>query len=72
MTTHEISRSLPFGAITLHRAVRFVEDLGERIAEWRRTRHTVAELRRLSRAQLEDIGLTPGDVDALERTGHLF
>lgn len=69
MTTLKTQTALPFGAITVHRVVRSVESAIERIATWQRTRRTVASLKRLTPAQLEDIGLTPADIDAFARTG---
>ena len=68
-TTRTQTQTLPFGAITVHRAVRAVESVVERVLAWQRTRRTVATLRRLSPAQLEDIGLTQGDIDDFSRTG---
>ncbi len=66
MTETRSAQSVPFGALTVHRAVSAVTALGERFAEWRRARRTLAELERLTPAQLEDIGLTRADLERLE------
>ncbi len=63
--TETTTRALPFGAITLHRIVAAVYDARDAVIRWNRARRTGEELRRLSREQLDDIGLTPGDVDRI-------
>ena len=62
-------RTLPFGAITVHRIVSALWSLIERYESWLAHRETVAQLRRLDARELEDIGLTPGDLDRLEEEG---
>jgi uncharacterized protein YjiS (DUF1127 family) len=42
--------------------------LGARIGYWRRYRATVAELQRLTDAQLADIGITRGNIFAVARS----
>lgn len=71
MDTLKTTARLPFGAITVHQMVTFFHDLADEIRSWNEARQTVAALRRLSPAQLDDIGLTVGDVDAIERRGRL-
>ncbi len=71
MTTHTASRTLPFGAITVHRIVTSVRDFAERAEAWSRSRRTAEELSRLSPEQLDDIGLTLADIDAYRRSGRL-
>lgn len=56
---------LPLGAVTVHRAVAFVSNVSARIREWNERRRTVVVLSRLSDAQLDDIGLTRGDIDRM-------
>ena len=53
----------PFGAITVHRILTAVSDMAATLQAWNETRRTVAVLRSLSAAQLDDIGLTPADVE---------
>lgn len=63
MAMIETARPAPFGAVTIYRVV--VEPLS-RLQAWFEHRtatiQTARELSKLSRAQLEDIGLTEGDV----------
>jgi len=53
----------PFGAITVHRIITAVSDIAITLRAWNETRRTIAVLRSLSPAQLDDIGLTRGDVE---------
>ena len=62
----QMSRTLPFGALTVHRVVSIFAALGERVGEWHRARRTLHELERLTPAQLDDIGLTRADIERLE------
>jgi len=55
--------TVPFGAITVHRVVSAFSTLVAKIATWNETRRTVNALRVLTPAQLDDIGLTPADVE---------
>lgn len=71
MTTSTANTSLPVGAVTLHKIGRAIDSVSIAFGEWWRVRRTVAELRRLTPAQLADIGLTEADVDALARTGRI-
>ncbi|HUS53835.1 MAG TPA: DUF1127 domain-containing protein [Thermohalobaculum sp.] len=52
----------PLGAITIHRTVGAVSDLFVAIRDWNNARRTVAALSRLSAGQLDDIGLSRGDI----------
>ncbi|MEL6768869.1 MAG: DUF1127 domain-containing protein [Pseudomonadota bacterium] len=63
MTTMNATNTLPLGAITLHRLVSAYETLREQVADYYARQRTAAALRQLSHAQLDDIGLTPGDVE---------
>jgi len=54
---------LPMGAITVHRIVTAASGIVGRVREWNEARRTVAALRGLSAKQLDDIGLTPSDVE---------
>lgn len=64
MAMIETAHTAPFGAITIFRVV--VEPLS-RVSAWIRERreaaHTARVLSRLTARQLEDIGLTMGDVE---------
>jgi uncharacterized protein YjiS (DUF1127 family) len=64
MSVYEITRNrpVPLGAIGLFAVVTGAETLVRRLRDWRERRATVAELRRLSNDQLEDIGLTRADI----------
>lgn len=65
------TQTAPFGAITVHRIVRAFAKAAEAFRQWREVRRTVNALRRLTPAQLDDIGLTPADVEEIARRGHL-
>lgn len=54
---------LPMGAITVHRVVTAFSGVATRVREWNEARRTVKALRALSAKQLDDIGLTPSDVE---------
>ena len=59
----------PFGAITVHRILTAVSEMTATLQAWNETRRTVAVLRSLSAAQLDDIGLTPADVEEFGSKG---
>jgi uncharacterized protein YjiS (DUF1127 family) len=59
----------PFGAITVHRVVTAISGVADKLRAWNDTRRTIVALRALSPAQLDDIGLTPGEIDAFARKG---
>ena len=52
----------PFGAIAIHRTVGAVSDLFVAIRDWNNARRTIAALSRLNDGQLDDIGLSRGDI----------
>ena len=52
----------PMGAVAIHRAVTAVTDLFVAIRDWNDARRTVAALNRLTTDQLDDIGMTRGDI----------
>jgi uncharacterized protein YjiS (DUF1127 family) len=66
-TTSVRTAVAPFGAITVHRFVTAVSDVAANLQAWNNNRRTINALRKLSTTQLEDIGLTPADV---EEFGH--
>jgi uncharacterized protein YjiS (DUF1127 family) len=61
--------TLPLGAITTHRLVSGALDLVARFRAWNEKRRTVRILEGLSARQLDDIGLTRGDIDRMIETG---
>ncbi|MFQ5624452.1 MAG: DUF1127 domain-containing protein [Paracoccaceae bacterium] len=63
MAIQEYSRPLPFGAISTFRVVQFFASLREDIATWVAARRTERALRMLSDHELNDIGLSRGDID---------
>ena len=67
MTTN--AAAAPFGAITVHRATSALGSLVGMFQAWNNHRRTVRALRALSVDQLEDIGLTPADVENIGHKG---
>ena len=59
----------PFGAVAMHRTVAALSALVAAIRERNDARRTVAALRRLKADQLDDIGLTQGDIAKFGRKG---
>ncbi len=68
-TTDTRTAVAPFGAITVHRVVTAISGVVGKMRAWNDTRRTVAVLRTLSAAQLDDIGLTRGDIERFGREG---
>jgi uncharacterized protein YjiS (DUF1127 family) len=68
-TTFTRAAIAPFGAITVHRIITAVSDMAANLQAWNDTRRTVKVLRTLSPTQLEDIGLTRGDILNFGRKG---
>jgi uncharacterized protein YjiS (DUF1127 family) len=66
-TTFTRAAIAPFGAITVHRIITAVSNMATTLRIWNETRRTVNVLRSLSPAQLDDIGLTRGDVEDFGR-----
>jgi len=57
-----ITAAAPFGAIAVHRTIGAVADLFVAIRDWNHARRTVAALSQLNATQLDDIGLSMGDI----------
>ena len=57
----------PFGAILIHRIVSALSDVAGNIRKWNDNRRTIAALRALSNAQLDDIGLARADIENFGR-----
>ena len=62
MAICETVRPAPVGAVTIHRAVAFIDNAVQVAKAWNQRRRTVAVLRGLSPAQLNDIGLDGVDL----------
>ena len=62
MASIEFTRSAPFGAITIHRAITAVQTSVEGLVAWEKSRRTQKALNALSDEVLADIGLTRGDI----------
>ncbi len=67
MAYQGLTRPAPLGAETAYHIVSRAEALWNAIVEWNNMRRTRQELERLSLRQLEDIGLTPADIDRVAR-----
>jgi len=72
MATFETTRPAPFGAEILHRAVSYIDELREALVEWNNHRVTRNAIARLSDRELNDIGLSRADVDAMPRGSRRF
>ena len=76
MAMIDTPRTAPFGAITSFRAATFLLNTVETVTTAVRARieaaRTAEQLSRLSPALLEDIGLTPADVDHYKVQFHRF
>ncbi len=59
----------PFGAVVIHRTVGALSGLVAAIREWNDARRTANALRALNADQLNDIGLTRGDIQNFDRRG---
>jgi uncharacterized protein YjiS (DUF1127 family) len=67
MAAYETTRTAPFGAISIFRAVQFVSDTQIAFANWNDARVTRNALGKLSDRELDDIGLCRGDIDLIGR-----
>ena len=67
MAAFETTRTAPFGAISIFRAVQFVSDTYIAFANWNDARVTRNALAKLSDRELDDIGLCRGDIDLIGR-----
>ena len=68
-TTYAPAAFAPFGAITIHRVITALWSVADKLYAWNARRRTITALRALSPTQLDDIGLTDGDVDNFARMG---
>ncbi len=67
MAYQRTSNSAPMGSITIYRVVSVFDNVIENYQAWKSARQTEAILRGLSESQLEDIGLTIGDIPQIAR-----
>lgn len=65
MAAYETTRTAPFGAISIFRAVQAVSALGATLRDWNDARMTRKALSGLSDRELDDIGLCRGDIDSI-------
>ena len=67
MAVTHTQQTLPLGAVTLHRIGAALNAFVARYDAWIEAKRSVEALRRLSAHQLDDIGLTVGDVEDYAR-----
>lgn len=67
MAAYETTRTAPFGAISIFRAVQFFSDNYIAFANWNDARVTRNALGKLSDRELDDIGLCRGDIEMIGR-----
>ena len=62
MAAYQTTRTAPFGAIATYNIVRFFSDIGNAMIAWNDARVTRNALAKLSDRELDDIGLSRGDI----------
>lgn len=67
MAAYETSRTAPFGAISIFRAVQGVASMFDMVAAWNDARVTRKALSKLTDRELDDIGLCRGDIEMIGR-----
>ena len=67
MAAYETSRTAPFGAISIFRAVQGISGMLAAVSAWNDARITRNALSKLSDRELDDIGLCRGDIEMLSR-----
>lgn len=65
MAAYETTPRAPFGAIATHRATSVFARFGAALAAWNDARATRNALAKLSDRELDDIGLSRGDIDRI-------
>ena len=63
MAAYESSRAAPVGAISLLRVAHFVSETFSSLSAWNDARVTRGALGNLSDRELDDIGLSRGDIE---------
>lgn len=67
MAATQTSRTAPFGAISIFRAVQGFSNFVAAVSAWNDARMTRKALSKLSDRELDDIGLCRGDIETLTR-----
>ncbi len=67
MAALETRRTAPLGAISTYRAINAVSNALWAVRNWNEARTTRKALSKLSDRELDDIGLTRGDIEMLGR-----
>lgn len=67
MAAYVTSNAAPFGAITVYRMVQSVAHSVEALKAWNSARVTRNALHRLSNRELDDIGLSRGEIELIGR-----
>ncbi|NEX47858.1 DUF1127 domain-containing protein [Pseudotabrizicola algicola] len=67
MAAYETTRTAPFGAISIFRAVQGVSSVFATLSAWNDARITRKALSKLTDRELDDIGLCRGDIESLMR-----
>ena len=70
MALIETPNSLPLSTHAAHSVVTWGSSLMARLQRWREVRRTVRILSALDAEQLDDLGLTRGDIELFARRGH--
>jgi uncharacterized protein YjiS (DUF1127 family) len=63
MAAYQTTRTAPFGAIATYSFVRFISNIANSVMAWNDARVTRIALGKLSDRELDDIGLTRGDIN---------
>ncbi|WP_050528482.1 DUF1127 domain-containing protein [Pseudorhodobacter aquimaris] len=67
MSAYQTTRTAPFGAISTYSFIRFVSNIGANVTAWNDARVTRNSLNKLSDRELNDIGLTRGEIANVAR-----
>ena len=70
MALIESPRSLPLSTQVAHSVITWANDALARAQRWQEVRRTVRILSALDAGQLDDLGLTRGDIELFARRGH--
>jgi uncharacterized protein YjiS (DUF1127 family) len=62
MAAYQSTRTAPFGAIATYSFIRFISNIANSVMAWNDARITRNSLNKLSDRELDDIGLTRGDI----------
>lgn len=65
MAAYETNSTAPFGAIATYSFVRFISNIANSVIAWNDARVTRNSLNKLSDRELDDIGLTRGDISEI-------